>query len=41
MPWQIVYSEQFEILADARRRELQIKKQKSRKYIELLIATLG
>ena len=40
-PWQIVYSEQFEILADARRRELQIKKQKSRKYIERLIATAG
>ena len=38
-PWQIVYSKQFEILADARRRELQIKKQKSRKYIELLIST--
>ena len=40
-PWQIVYSEQFEILADARKRELQIKKQKSRKYIERLIASAG
>ena len=40
-PWQIVYSEQFEILADARKRELQIKKQKSRKYIERLIAKAG
>ena len=37
-PWQMAYSEYFEILADARKRELQIKKQKSRKYIERLIA---
>ena len=41
MPWVIVYSEEFEILADARQRELQIKKQKSRKYIEQLIAANG
>ena len=41
MPWVIVYSEEFEILANARQRELQIKKQKSRKYIEQLIAANG
>ena len=36
-PWELVYSENFEVLRDARDRERYIKKQKSRKYIELLI----
>ena len=39
MPWQIVYSETFGNLADARRREFQIKKQKTRSCIERLIAS--
>ena len=41
MPWSIAYSETFGNLADARRREFQIKKQKSRSYIERLIAQAG
>jgi putative endonuclease len=38
IPWAVVYTEQFESLPDAKKRELQIKKMKSRKYIEELIA---
>ena len=38
MPWRIVYWEGFETLAEAKRRELKVKKMKSRKYIEDLIA---
>jgi putative endonuclease len=41
MPWVIVYTEIFEDLIDARRRELYIKKQKSRKFIEALISSAG
>lgn len=37
-PWVIVYKEEFQQLAEAKKRELQIKKMKSRKYIEDLIA---
>jgi putative endonuclease len=37
MPWELVYTEQFESLAEAKARELKIKKMKSRKYIEDLI----
>ncbi len=37
MPWTIVYYEEFENLTDARKRERQIKKMKSRKYILSLI----
>jgi putative endonuclease len=37
IPWVLVYKEAFELLANARQRELSIKKQKSRKYIEKLI----
>ncbi len=40
-PWILVYIEIFTDLLDARRRELQIKKQKSRKYIETLIRSVG
>lgn len=36
-PWEIVFFESFDLLSDARRRELQIKKWKSRKAIERLI----
>ncbi|MBP6687236.1 MAG: GIY-YIG nuclease family protein [Lacibacter sp.] len=41
MPWKLVYSEPFDELAMARRRELEIKKKKSRKYIEQLISSVG
>jgi putative endonuclease len=35
--WQLVHSEEYQTLSDARKRELQIKRKKSRKYIEYLI----
>ena len=38
VPWILVYTEALETLTLARKRELQIKKQKSRKYIEQLTA---
>ena len=38
IPWILVYSEEFENKSDAMKRELAIKKKKSRKYIESLIA---
>ena len=37
IPWILVYQEIFNSLPDARKREKQIKNQKSRKYIENLI----
>ena len=37
-PWTLEYSENFENLIEAKRREMQIKKMKSCKYIEDLIA---
>jgi putative endonuclease len=37
-PWRLVYQEQFESLADARRRELEIKRWKSGRQIRALIA---
>ena len=37
VPWIVVYSEEYSVLSEARRRELQIKRMKSRKYIEELI----
>ena len=37
MPWKIVYTEEFEILQQAKVRENTIKKMKSRIYIEKLI----
>jgi len=40
-PWILVYTEVFIELLDARRRELYIKKQKSRKYIETLVRSVG
>ncbi len=36
LPWVLKYAEAFETLQLAKRRELQIKKMKSRKYIESL-----
>ena len=38
IPWKLVYTEGYEILAEAKKRELKIKSMKSRKYIEELIA---
>ena len=37
-PWKLLYKEEFETLQEAKSRELKIKKMKSRKYIESLIA---
>jgi putative endonuclease len=37
IPWKLLYTEQFEDLAAAKKRELQLKKMKSRKYIEELL----
>jgi putative endonuclease len=37
--WQLVYSEHYETRELARKREMEIKKKKSRKYIEWLIET--
>lgn len=39
MPWVLMYSEKFEIRSYAVRREIQIKKMKSKKYIEKLVST--
>lgn len=37
MPWEVKYTEEFDSLIDAKKRETEIKKKKSRKYIEYLI----
>jgi putative endonuclease len=37
-PWNLVYTEQFDSLADARRREFEIKRWKSAQAIRFLIA---
>ena len=36
-PWLIAYKEEFATLAEAKKRELQVKKMKSRNFIESLI----
>jgi putative endonuclease len=41
IPWRIVYFEEYESILEARRRERAIKRMKSRKYIERLIANNG
>ena len=38
IPWKIVYYEEFGTKSEAMKRESEIKKKKSRKYIEKLIA---
>jgi putative endonuclease len=38
VPWELVYAETFATRSEANQRELYIKKQKSRKYIEQLIS---
>ncbi len=37
MPWELVYQEKFETKSEAIKRENEIKRKKSRKYIEGLI----
>ena len=37
IPWKIVFTEEYQTLADAKKREQDVKKMKSRKYIEDLI----
>ncbi len=41
IPWKLVYFEEFSSKSDAIRRERDIKRRKSRKYIEKLIANAG
>jgi putative endonuclease len=38
-PWMLVYQEQFDFLADARRRELEIKRWKSAKLVKVLVSS--
>jgi len=38
IPWELKYAEEYATLLEAKQRELKIKKMKSRKYIEELIA---
>ncbi len=38
IPWRLVYTEEVNTLQEARKRELEIKKKKSRRYIEWLIS---
>jgi len=38
LPWELKYTESYPNLQEAKKRELQIKKMKSRKYIEKIIA---
>ena len=41
IPWKLVYYEEFSTKTDAIKRELEIKKKKSRKYIEYLISNFS
>jgi putative endonuclease len=41
IPWVLKYTERYDTLVEAKRREQVIKKQKSRKYLESLIARKG
>ncbi|MBL0146624.1 MAG: GIY-YIG nuclease family protein [Chitinophagaceae bacterium] len=41
IPWILVYKEVFTELKEARKRELFVKKQKSRKFIEKMISSAG
>jgi putative endonuclease len=41
VPWELMYTETFATRSEANQRELYIKKQKSRKFIEQLIAGGG
>jgi putative endonuclease len=37
VPWKLMYTETFETLPAAKKREMEIKRKKSRRYIEGLI----
>ena len=39
--WKLVYTESFNSKASANKREMEIKRKKSKKYIEWLISTAG
>ena len=39
IPWQLMYTEEFESLHEAKQREKKIKDMKSRKYVENLIGS--
>ena len=39
--WKLVYTESFETRSEAYRREVEIKKMKSRQYIEKLVSSVG
>ncbi len=41
IPWRLVYKESFETKSEAIKREREIKRKKSRKYIEDLISHAG
>ena len=41
IPWQLVYTESYETRTEAVKREYEIKRKKSRKYIEYLISTVS
>ncbi len=41
IPWKLVYREEFYTKSEAMKREIEIKKKKSRKYIEELIHAGG
>ena len=41
IPWELVYSEEYETRSVAMIREKEIKAKKSRKYIEWLISSVG
>ena len=41
VPWELVYNEIFPTRSEAMYRENEIKKKKSRKYIEWLISSAG
>ncbi len=39
-PWRLIYNESYSTLSEARRREIKIKRWKSRKAIEKLIGSI-
>ena len=39
LPWELVYTELFEKLKQAKQKEVYIKKMKSRKYIQVLVGS--
>ncbi len=41
IPWKLVYTEKFDTKSEAVKREYEIKRKKSRKYIEYLIKSAG